>query len=1222
MDDELETALNPKAYNTVDPEVRAYVYSLVSALGGTGADEDGKYLLGDDALACLKDIKKWLKLYDEKSNRLDVARCLAEANLVNGDLLEILAAWPEEATDDKLKSKISLACLELLVPLTWPIDKSEMQMTVNHHRHVPYLQLAQTEYKRRIIQHDALILRTATRIVLPSIALPQEERTSRDEGIIKLLLYFLRNVAMISAPPNLPIEGSEGEVSRSATIEAFHKQEVLALLLTIASNMGEDFNTQDTVILEVLFHLLKGVDVEKLFMDKEQMAASNSDELKSLLKKEANMHRSYARNAPTRHNRFGTMIWVKRDNARGMSAVSGQDVLTDAQNTLTKMDQSKKWNKPKQRSKDTDQSSDRFDLPIPLDSSATHHLRCFVEEFLDSSFNPLFSHIRRAIEREADRVLEAHTQQFFYLVSWFLEAERVRRRKKAEALKKSTGPASKITTDFEADSFALIASVLNQETFILLNRFMQDRLDMKSWRDVNAGTRALTQILLIVQEMTQSPVEEDQEIAENIQNRIFYEETTHDRIIAILRGYKDQGFGYLDCSTELAHVFLRMLERYSRENVDLQVRSRRRARKSKKAAARQRGDEANAEDDENASEMEEAVEAERVSRERKFDFTRFAAKFMNQACIDTFVAFTKYYKDLSSEQLKRAHRFFYRVAFKQELSVILFRLDIISLFYRMIKGPQGLDSGGSTYREWEELVRQLIKRLIKKMAQRPEMVVELLFSKIRSSVFYLENGYEEHRAEKKPRPPAPLEIRGTMTKEEQLGVAVAVLYDDNLELVDWIAKVLSDAASERQSWEAEAAARRAADDEEQPDAKPPSIVLIPGTPERATALFKNAKLRLLLTLAGFERLGIDDEPGTTWILPSGLTARDLHATHDCIDRHRRDPVMQYGDEDPVSAQDLLRRKPARRAEFDDDSDGIVPDEEEEEEEEEEFLFPAGGPVDEKRRKKDALAELKQKRRKRRHSDDEEEEENEATRERRRKARWEADLEKRRKIKSAEFVGDSSEEDSDADREFFRMEEERRRGQAGRVREALRAGRVRGGRERLNKAEKENEEEDAMSIDDGSATTQDEEEGVDEHRVQTRKRKSNHPLPEVRKKTKIALDDDLDSLSSPAPPAEEEEEVSTTDEAEDEETPLSSPLSSQLKVGGFGGVRGHSGLLSDAGGEEIGNGGGQVDGDEEGNGDGGGLVGGDRDEEGDEGMDGDKRVSHKARRRPVVLEDSD
>ena len=71
-------------------------------------------MLGDDALACLKDLKKWLKLYDEKANRLDVARCLAEANLVSGDLLKILAAWPEDATEDRLKSKIALACCKYL----------------------------------------------------------------------------------------------------------------------------------------------------------------------------------------------------------------------------------------------------------------------------------------------------------------------------------------------------------------------------------------------------------------------------------------------------------------------------------------------------------------------------------------------------------------------------------------------------------------------------------------------------------------------------------------------------------------------------------------------------------------------------------------------------------------------------------------------------------------------------------------------------------------------------------------------------------------------------------------------------------------------------------------------------------------------------------------------------------------------------------------------------
>lgn len=992
-----------------------------------------------------------MNLHDAKSNRLDVARCLAEANLVKGDLLEILAAWPETATEDRVKSKVALACLELLVPLTWPIEKNDMQMTVNHHRHIPYLQLAQTSYKRAILEHDsASILRTAVRVGLPSMALPIGERGPRDEGIIKLLLYFFRNVAMISPPPNLPNEGKEGEVSRSATVEAFHRQEVLALLLTISSNMGEDFNTQDTVIMEILFHLLKGVDVEKLFMDKSQLKSLNSDELNSLLAQEAGMHRGYAKNAPTRHNRFGTMIWVKRDGPGRVSTVSGQDVLKNGQQTLSKMDQSKKWNKPKQRVKNEEPAYDRFDMQTPLTESANTHLRAFVEEFLDSSFNPLFNHIRRAIEREAERVLESHQQQFFYLVSWFLQAERVRRRTKKEAEKRTKD--KKIVETFEPDSFGLVATVLNQESFILLNRFMQTTLDLKSWREVQAGVRCFTQILLIIQDMSESPLEEDQEIAENIQNRIFYEESTHDRIIAILRGYKDQGFGYLDSCTELSHVFLRMLERYSRENVDLQVRSKRRARKSKRAAAKQRG-ETNEDEEDQASEMEDMREAERVSRERKFDFTRFSTKFMSQACIDTFVAFAKYYIDLDTEQLKRAHRFFYRVAFKQDLSVMLFRLDIIALFTKMVKGPEGLDLAGPTYKEWDELVRQLIKKLIKKLDQRPELAVELLFSKINSTTFYLEYGYEKQTVSSKPRPPATLVVRGSMIIEEQIGIAVAALYDDKLELIDWVTKTLASAADERQSWEAEALARKTLpqpevpeDQAEQPTttSKAPSIVVIPDSDSTRTAMFKDAKLRLLMTLSGFESLGVDDEPGATWVIPSSISSADLRHTHDVVEQHRKNPIFEYGEDDPKTPEEMLRRKPAeeaKRAEYDDDSDGdgIVSDTNMQEE----FLFPPGGPTNKPNPHHTALNSLKKKRRKRHTvASDNESGLDDETREERRRAREKADLEKRWKIKSAEFVKDSDDEsDEERDRDFFAREEARRRGQGEKVREALMAGRV-------------------------------------------------------------------------------------------------------------------------------------------------------------------------------------
>ena len=66
--------------------------------------------MGDDALACLRDLKKWLKFYDEKANRMDVARCLAEANIVTGDLLPILALWGASCQENKHLLRIALAC--------------------------------------------------------------------------------------------------------------------------------------------------------------------------------------------------------------------------------------------------------------------------------------------------------------------------------------------------------------------------------------------------------------------------------------------------------------------------------------------------------------------------------------------------------------------------------------------------------------------------------------------------------------------------------------------------------------------------------------------------------------------------------------------------------------------------------------------------------------------------------------------------------------------------------------------------------------------------------------------------------------------------------------------------------------------------------------------------------------------------------------------------------
>lgn len=992
-------------------------------------------------------------MYDEKLNRLDVARCLAEAKLVGGDLLPILASWTDDGKTDRIKSRVALACLELLVPLTWPLETTG-EMTNNHTRHTPYLQQAQVLYKAGILSWDTCsILRQVVRIGLPSLALPRDERTPRDEGIIKLVLYLIRNVAVIRQVPNLPSQGLEIEVSRSATIEAFVEEDVFALLLTMCSNMGDDFNLQDVILLEILFNLIKGVNVHKLWMTKAQRRDANISDLQASLDTEKAMDRAAKKHAPSRHNRFGTMIWVKREDHK-TSALSGQENLQENK-ALFNMDRNKKWNKPRAKEKDMQHSMHDFNRFEDLTDSATEKLRNFVEEFLDSGFNPLISHLRKAIEREAERLLDINYRQFFYCVSWFLEAERTRRTKNKNEVKANNLAQG----GFEIESYSLVAAVLNQETFILLNRYTQNSLDNKEWQDLNASMRCFTQILLTIQEMAASPLDDDQEIAENIQNRIFYEETTHDRIVSILRGYKDQGFGYLDACTELSHTFLRMLERYSKENVDLQIRSRRKARQKKKAERREAlGEGEEAQDENGDSEREDIQDVARVSKERKFDFNRFAAKFVNQASINTFTALLGYYKDLSVEQLKRAHRFFYRAAFKQDQAVLLYRVDIIALFYRMTQGSEALESSNAMAREFSEFSKQFFKKMTKKLDQRPELLVEMLFSKIPSTLFYLEYGHEKQTLSA-TRAPAELEIRPSLGRDvrEQISIVVTILLkDEKRTLVQWLKGVLLKAIDERLGWELEGEARKAAaiaDAEKTADepseldiGTPAYITARPTTDDIRTSMFKNARLKLLMKLCGLQILGDEDVLGSPWIIPGTITAAQLRESKSAIEDSETKPWQ--GEDPEAEPEDMLRRVPKEttttardgyasggndgephRNAFIDDSEG-----------EDDFEFPDNIRAKPNKRA-DALDQLKKQRRKRKRDTTEDGDgEDDAAAADRRRARQDANDERRRKIKSDLYVHDSDEEeDAEADKAFFAREEEVRRKQEANIRRQMALG---------------------------------------------------------------------------------------------------------------------------------------------------------------------------------------
>lgn len=185
-----------------------------------------------------------------------------------------------------------------------------------------------------------------------------------------------------------------------------------------------------------------------------------------------------------------------------------------------------------------------FDQKTPLEPKARAALRSFVEEFIDGCFNYLMISLRRTFEADLHKQYELQAKQYYTVVAWFLHAERVRRRHALEAKKKVPTDLSKPpSADIEeTESFAVIGAVTNHEFMVKMFTQIGDWTDEKRHNDIQSIMRCFTQLIYTVQDMAISQNVEDQEIAENMQNRMFYEESMLEMVPTLLRSYTMQPF--------------------------------------------------------------------------------------------------------------------------------------------------------------------------------------------------------------------------------------------------------------------------------------------------------------------------------------------------------------------------------------------------------------------------------------------------------------------------------------------------------------------------------------------------------------------------------------------------------------------------------------------------------------------------------------------------------
>lgn len=262
-----------EAYNERRAILEAPIRNVVESLGGY---EGGRYRLGDECYGCLKDLKKFWRKDDTDDDRT-VARIFWETRVLPNDLIPILL---ETAGKGMFEDKRAIACADLMTAMTWPIDVAEELKELDEvmDKGADYTQLIQSHlrYKAAIARQD--VLQALLGVVLPCLAKSAKERTPRDEQIVGVILYLVRNLAFIKdLPPNMHSSADQAEYSslQGRLITVLSETQILELLLTMASNGDSDpmYDNYNSLLLEIFYLLFRGVKPSSIASDQSKVCA-------------------------------------------------------------------------------------------------------------------------------------------------------------------------------------------------------------------------------------------------------------------------------------------------------------------------------------------------------------------------------------------------------------------------------------------------------------------------------------------------------------------------------------------------------------------------------------------------------------------------------------------------------------------------------------------------------------------------------------------------------------------------------------------------------------------------------------------------------------------------------------------------------------------------------------------------------------------------------------
>ncbi|QLL31237.1 hypothetical protein HG536_0B00980 [Torulaspora globosa] len=810
--------------------LKARIALLATAIGGpdyTSKLDPPPYKLGDDCLACLRDLKRWFKLVDDQQNRWDVAMACANYRILIDDLLPILIDWENKCylaaklskednsnatsvfRNKEYHDSIALNCLQLMVLMTWPLILTEQSPS---HQVALYTDLKkhQLSYKKQILlADDGKVLKAANRLAVNVLKINKVDRTPRENMVLRLVLHFFRNILAIepgelsicakqksssrgiSSADMLPPDVSMDDISLNAVISAFHRNKVFGLLLTLSSSPAGEFDQEfiNLPVMEVLFFLIKDLDHRVLITARKcKLQGSAEDEystaglqLTQLLEKERRLKKIVVQNTSSRHSRFGALLSIQtHDNVR-LTVSGGQNLLDDG-SALKKLDNRKKWKKRVSTRQD-----DVVDKGLPnsllnsqlksvhLHSTTLKGFITFLENFIASAFNNVLHRITNHFTTELDQMTILQQVQYLLYYSWFLGYNREQR---------------KLDGSVDATS---VSGAVAETTFILVSSLLRKGYDEKNWIVTHAAMIAFNELLLLIGDES-FKLSDD---ADFILPRLFNSERIQ-LLASLPKSSLRYSLQYMKSCVQLTHTALRTFEAYDNDS-KLTISGN---GKHERKASFSESDIASLMQSENLD-RDEALELLSSSPKKyTINFEKVQRCYMNEPTIDSYISFLQRFKELDEEDLKRGLSFLHRVLTQSTEESLLFRIDLIVLL-RDILSPQGISNASRLRKHFEDLSNYFLHSLKKKLKKSPAWFTGLLFPLLHDSEVGFYQKYCETKVIKKSAFYAVLPSRfKPIESEEELpsshlldmhfGILVSSLIDDGKqELVDGVIKHLS-----------------------------------------------------------------------------------------------------------------------------------------------------------------------------------------------------------------------------------------------------------------------------------------------------------------------------------------------------------------------------------------------------------------------------------------------